>query len=579
MNKILISCKEARIESNRSLYSCFELSAFSKSDSLTVANTLRRTLLSECTGVAIVSALIENVQHEYSTLPGVRDSVLDILLNLKELVLKKVKVSTSSILTLDSAKLYSAGVQGYLKTKGPGVIRAKDLRLPSFIQCVDPEQYIATLGDDGFLNMQFVIQESSNVRYTQKNILPLGNETLLSARRLYINAVFNPVTKVNFILKDSNKRYIKKEAGSTSSILNLVKDAYLVKDAGSTSSILNLVKDADLANDAGSTSSILDLVNDADFYDYVGLINDDDLEDYAYLLKEAGSTSSILDLVNDDDLANDAGSTSSFLSLVNDLVNGLKDDADYAANSDADNDADSDADNDADSDADNDADNDADSDADYDADNDAYDYADYDADYDADIDADFRDDFNLLKEAGSTSSFLSLVNVLVNGVIDYVDNDAYDGADYDTDYDADNDTYDDADYDAYYDAYNDAYDDADSDADSDADNDAYDYADSDADYDADNDAYDYADYDADSDADNDADSDADNDADLVFEYSEDRPSQYNETKTKTNVGVTQRFLAGDTDILLEVWTNGSVHPREALSSAFLHLSYLFSITH
>ena len=211
MKKILISCTDSRIESNRSFYGCFELSALlssSKSDSLTVANTLRRTLLSECTGVAIVSVIIENVHHEYSTLPGVRDSVLDILLNLKELVFKKVN-------TLDYAsqkKLYSVGVQGYLKPRGTGVIRAKDLRIPSVIQCVDPEQYIATLGDDGFLNMQFVIQESSNVRHNKKNILPKGSETLLSARRLYIDAVFNPVTKVNYIIKDSDKRYEKKDA-------------------------------------------------------------------------------------------------------------------------------------------------------------------------------------------------------------------------------------------------------------------------------------------------------------------------------------------------------------------------------
>ena len=89
-NEFFIYCKESRIENNRSFYGSFSLGPFDAGQSITIANALRRTLLSELKGLAITSAEIEGAFHEYSTLPGVRDSILDILLNLKDIVLKSI---------------------------------------------------------------------------------------------------------------------------------------------------------------------------------------------------------------------------------------------------------------------------------------------------------------------------------------------------------------------------------------------------------------------------------------------------------------------------------------------------------
>lgn len=150
MSQFFISCKESRIENNRSFYGCFQLGPFEPSQSITIANALRRTLLSELYGLSIVSIEIEGATHEYSNLRGVKDSVLDILLNMKEIVLKKT--------------INTIGIKpqiGYLKVRGPGLVRASNLILPPLIQCVDPDQYIATLTNDGFLNMKFVIQYSN----------------------------------------------------------------------------------------------------------------------------------------------------------------------------------------------------------------------------------------------------------------------------------------------------------------------------------------------------------------------------------------------------------------------------------
>ncbi len=186
MSQFFISCKESRIESNRSFYSSFFLGPFDPSESLTVANALRRTLLSELPGIAIISVEIEGAPHEYSNIPGVRDSVLDILLNIKEIVLKKLSKNMRPQV-------------GYLRVRGPGIVRASDLRLPPLIQCVDPEQYIATLSEDGFLNMKFIIDEGKNyIKVNPKTMIDLNQ---FKKRRLILKKL-NQLCNNSSILKN-----------------------------------------------------------------------------------------------------------------------------------------------------------------------------------------------------------------------------------------------------------------------------------------------------------------------------------------------------------------------------------------
>ena len=198
MSQFFISCKESKIENNRSFYGCFHLGPFEPSQSITIANALRRTLLSELYGLSIVSVEIEGATHEYSNLNGVKDSILDILLNLKEIVFKKT--------------INPIGIKpqiGYLKARGPGLVRASNLRLPPFIQCVDPDQYIATLADDGFLNMKFIIQysnkwlsnQNSNIHNQNKDVI--GKEEIKTQKNIYnYNSSFNlHLKKRRLILK------------------------------------------------------------------------------------------------------------------------------------------------------------------------------------------------------------------------------------------------------------------------------------------------------------------------------------------------------------------------------------------
>jgi DNA-directed RNA polymerase alpha subunit len=218
VEQVLLSCIESRIENNRSFYGRFQLGPFDLGQGLTVATALRRTLLSELTGIAITAVTIQGASHEYSTLHGVRESVLDILLNLKQIVfsrtefplslLRKSKEGENLICTptfkkkikhlektytfyekkslpslpgrLENNFVFDFSTHqenlmepqiGFLKVCGPGIVKARDIKLPNTIQCVDPEQYIATLSYNGTLEIKFIISEGKN--YSTQVIPPL----------------------------------------------------------------------------------------------------------------------------------------------------------------------------------------------------------------------------------------------------------------------------------------------------------------------------------------------------------------------------------------------------------------------
>jgi DNA-directed RNA polymerase subunit alpha len=141
-----LGCKECVLENPRSFYGSFTLGPFQNSQSLTIANALRRTLLTEIQNIAITHVEIDGVFHEYSLLDGVRESVLDILLNFKDIVLK-------------TSLPFEKPLFGYLNVRGPGIIRASDLKLPPNVSCVDPDQYIATLSENGKLSLKFTVSD------------------------------------------------------------------------------------------------------------------------------------------------------------------------------------------------------------------------------------------------------------------------------------------------------------------------------------------------------------------------------------------------------------------------------------
>ena len=202
MKNFFLSCKEIRIESTspKTYYGAFYLGPFKRGQGLTVANALRRTLLSEIPGLAITAVKIEGASHEYSSLEGIRESILDILLNLKEIVLKKT-----------TNRMHRKPQMGYLQVRGPGPVRASDLKLPPTFECADPDQYVATLSENGRLNLKFKIDEGEALSFFKQPLTSLDQSNPeLNDGFLTIDPVFTPIKKVNYTIESYGAESIEK---------------------------------------------------------------------------------------------------------------------------------------------------------------------------------------------------------------------------------------------------------------------------------------------------------------------------------------------------------------------------------
>ncbi len=148
---------------------------------VTLGNSLRRVLLSSIPGARVTGVKISGVSHEYSTLPGVRESVLDIMLNVKSLVVKKDSTDIEW-LTLT-------------KKKG-GVVTGEDIKCPSGVEILNPDCYITTI-DAGFdFSMQLRVEK--NVGYVSIDDLKKREEDV---EVLVLDANFSPVQNVKYEVK------------------------------------------------------------------------------------------------------------------------------------------------------------------------------------------------------------------------------------------------------------------------------------------------------------------------------------------------------------------------------------------
>lgn len=179
-----IQCLQSKRLEVNALFSRFAIGPLKKGQGLTVGNALRRILLSDLAGTAVTGIRVAEINHEFSTIPGIKEDVIDILLNFKQIVLKGyVK---EPLLTR-------------LKYNGPGIITAKDIQLPEELTLVEPNQYIAMVTNDRLVEMEIFIKsgEGYSIGNNATNILPDGF--------LNIDAVFMPVTKVNYFIETSSK--------------------------------------------------------------------------------------------------------------------------------------------------------------------------------------------------------------------------------------------------------------------------------------------------------------------------------------------------------------------------------------
>lgn len=204
---ITVACVDSKIEKNDLLYGKFQIGPFEGGQALTVANSLRRTLMSDLASLRIVAVQIEGISHEYTALDGVNESILDILLNLKKII-------------FSSRFQYNHPQVGFLKVCGPGPIQAKDLKLPVSLQIINPDQHIATLSYNGVLNIKLFICQGKNYFSFEKenNNIQIINDivkTNISLQNnnnfLPIDNVFTPIVRVNYRLQNYNLSFFKKQ--------------------------------------------------------------------------------------------------------------------------------------------------------------------------------------------------------------------------------------------------------------------------------------------------------------------------------------------------------------------------------
>jgi DNA-directed RNA polymerase subunit alpha len=195
MNSTL-TCIETYIDKDEKHYGSFVIEPLETGQGITLGNSLRRTLLSDLTSFSIVGARINNLKHEFATVEGLREDVLEILLNLKEITFK------NSFTTNENMKV--SKLKGFLNVKGPIIVTAGMLNLPkNILKIINPNQYIGTIIDNSELYLEIDIEKGKGYRLTEENtqkenITKLSN---IKPATLAIDAVFMPVKKVNYKIK------------------------------------------------------------------------------------------------------------------------------------------------------------------------------------------------------------------------------------------------------------------------------------------------------------------------------------------------------------------------------------------
>ena len=189
ISNLYIKClKSEKIESG-ARYGQFLINSLRPGQGITVGNLLRRVLLSDLGGTTITAVRIAGVRDEFSIIPGVREDVLEILLNLKGIVFQTK----------------STDVQfGRLKIKGPAVITADAIQGPSDLKIVNPNHYIATISTPSVLEIEFKFEYGTGYKLAGQTFCDKSEDFL------QIDAIFMPIQKVDFKIENvyDNSNYI-----------------------------------------------------------------------------------------------------------------------------------------------------------------------------------------------------------------------------------------------------------------------------------------------------------------------------------------------------------------------------------
>ncbi|MCD7823471.1 MAG: DNA-directed RNA polymerase subunit alpha [Oscillospiraceae bacterium] len=166
-------------------YGKFVLEPLERGYGTTIGNSLRRVLLSSLPGVAVTSVKIDGVQHEFSTVPGVKEDVAEIILNLKGL----------------TAKLYCDGPKTvYVEAEGEREVTAGDIKTDSEVEILVPDMHIATLGEGAKLYMEITLDRGRGYVPAEKNKTYMVNAPI---GVIAVDSIYTPVLKVNYSVENT----------------------------------------------------------------------------------------------------------------------------------------------------------------------------------------------------------------------------------------------------------------------------------------------------------------------------------------------------------------------------------------
>ena len=181
MNNISIKCLKSEKIQSGTCHGQFLINSLRPGQGITIGNQLRRVLLGDLGGVAISAVRIAGISHEFSTVPGVREDILEILLNLKGIVFKS---KTKDIQF------------GRLKVQGPSVITADLIQLPQTLEIVNPNHYIATISTSNVLEIEFKFEYGIGYKLASQTFSEEDNNYL------QLDTIFMPVQKVDFKIEN-----------------------------------------------------------------------------------------------------------------------------------------------------------------------------------------------------------------------------------------------------------------------------------------------------------------------------------------------------------------------------------------
>ena len=181
MSNISIKCLKSEKIQSGACHGQFVINCLKPGQGITIGNQLRRVLLGDLGGISISAVRIAGITHEFSTIPGVREDILEMLLNLKGIVLKSKTKDTQF---------------GRLKIQGPIVITADLIQLPSDLEIINPNHYIATISTSNILEIEFKFEYGTGYRLATQAFSDESDDYL------QLDAIFMPVQKVDFKIEN-----------------------------------------------------------------------------------------------------------------------------------------------------------------------------------------------------------------------------------------------------------------------------------------------------------------------------------------------------------------------------------------